>query len=104
IGRLLLNDFDVVDPTNLARQVLYRDADVGRRKVDAAHDALAQVNPHVELVRHDGRLDTAGLRTVMGGADVVLDCTDNFGTRFLLNEACVATRTPLVSGAALRFD
>ena len=104
VGRLLLNDFDVVDPTNLQRQVLYRDADVGRRKVDAARDALASVNPRVSLVRHDGRLDGDALRTIIDGADVVLDCTDNFGSRFSVNDACVATATPLVSGAALRFE
>ena len=104
VGRLLLNDFDVVDPTNLARQILYRDADVGKRKVDAAHDALAAANPAVELVRHDARLDAKALREVMAGADVVLDCSDNFGTRFSLNDACAATGTPLVSGSAIRFD
>ena len=103
IGRLLLNDFDLVDPTNLQRQVLYRDADIGRRKVDAACDALAAVNPGVALVRHDGRLDADALRTVIEGADLVLDCTDNFGSRFSVNAACVATRTNLVSGAAVRL-
>lgn len=104
VGRIVLNDFDLVDPTNLARQILYRDADVGKRKVDAAHDALAAVNPAVELVRHDARLDADALRTVIGGADVVLDCSDNFGTRFSLNDACAAVGKPLVSGAAIRFD
>jgi molybdopterin-synthase adenylyltransferase len=103
IGRLLLNDFDLVDPTNLQRQVLYRDADVGRRKVDAACDALASVNPGVSLVRHDGRLAADALRTVIEGADLVLDCTDNFGSRFSVNAACVATGTDLVSGAAVRL-
>ncbi|MEX0899528.1 MAG: molybdopterin-synthase adenylyltransferase MoeB [Gammaproteobacteria bacterium] len=103
VGRLLLNDFDLVDPTNLQRQVLYRDADVGRRKVDAASDALACVNPAVSLVRHDGRLDSDALRTVIDGADLVLDCTDNFGSRFTVNGACVAAGTRLVSGAAVRL-
>lgn len=104
IGRLVLNDFDVVDPTNLARQVLYRDADIGKRKVDAARDALAAVNPAVDLVRHDARLDAQALRDIVTGVDVVLDCSDNFGTRFSLNAACAATGTPLVSGAAIRFE
>lgn len=102
VGRLLLNDFDVVDPTNLQRQVLYADADVGARKVDAACAALKRANPGVELVRHDGRLDADALATVMRGADVALDCSDNFGTRFALNRASVVTRTPLVTGAAVR--
>lgn len=104
VGRMLLNDFDVVDPTNLQRQLLYTDADVGRRKVDAAHELLAARYPGVDFVRHDGRLDGRGLREVMAGADVVLDCSDNFGTRFSLNAASIATRTPLVVGAAVRLD
>lgn len=103
VGRLLLNDFDLVDPTNLQRQILYRDADVGRRKVDAAFDTLATVNPGVSLVRHDGRLDSDALRTVVDGADLVLDCTDNFGSRFTTNAVCVESGTRLVSGAAVRL-
>lgn len=103
VGRLLLNDFDLVDPTNLQRQVLFRDADVGRRKVDAAADALASVNPGVSLVRHDGRLDSDALRAVIDGADLVLDCTDNFGSRFTINGACVAAGVRLVSGSAVRL-
>lgn len=103
VGRLLLNDFDLVDPTNLPRQILFRDADVGRRKVDAACDALAAVNPGVSLVRHDGRLDSDALRSVIDGADLVLDCTDNFGSRFTINAACAATGTRFVSGSAVRF-
>lgn len=103
VGRLVLNDCDVVDPTNLQRQLLYRDADVGQRKVDTAAAALSVVNPGIQLVCHDARLDAAALGNIIAGADVVLDCSDNFGTRFSLNNACVAARTPLVSGAAVRL-
>lgn len=103
IGRLVLNDCDVVDPTNLQRQLLFRDADIGRRKVDAAKATLADVNPDVQLVCHDGRLDAEGLENVIRGVDLVLDCSDNFGTRFTLNGACAGARTPLVSGAAVRL-
>lgn len=103
IGRLVLNDCDVVDPTNLQRQLLYRDTDIGQRKVDAAREALAAINTGVQLVCHDGRLDAAGLHSVISGVDLVLDCSDNFGTRFTLNCACVEARTPLVSGAAVRL-
>ncbi len=103
VGRLVLNDFDLVDPTNLQRQVLYRDADVGRRKVDAAAAMLGTLNREVDLVQHDGRLDSEALRSVIAGADVVLDCSDNFGTRFLLNEACFKARKPLIAGAAVRL-
>ena len=104
VGRLVLNDFDLVDPTNLQRQVLYRDTDVGRRKVGAAAAMLATLNPAVHLVNHDGRLDSEALKNVITGANVVLDCSDNFGTRFLLNEACFKARKPLISGAAVRLS
>jgi adenylyltransferase/sulfurtransferase len=103
VGRLVLNDFDIVDPTNLQRQILYRESDIGRRKTDAAGATLAVMNAGTGIVIHDGRLDAAALRTVLAGVDVVLDCSDNFGTRFSLNSACVATGTPLVSGAAVRL-
>lgn len=103
IGRLVLNDFDLIDPTNLQRQVLYHDADVGRRKAEVAAAALREVNPAAGIVTHDGRLDAEGLRRVLAGVDVALDCSDNFGTRFALNTACVAAGVPLVSGAAVRL-
>lgn len=103
VGRLVLNDFDLIDPTNLQRQVLYRDADVGRRKTEAAAAALGAINPATGIVTHDGRLDTEALGRVLTGVDVALDCSDNFGTRFALNTACVAAGVPLVSGAAVRL-
>jgi len=103
VGRLVLNDCDIVDPTNLQRQLLYREADIGQRKTDAAAAALKHLNPDVQLVVHDGRLDAEGLDKVIRGVDVVLDCSDNFGTRFSLNSACVTAKTPLVSGAAVRL-
>lgn len=103
VGRLVVNDFDVVDPTNLQRQILFRDADVGRRKTDAAAAALAVLAPSLSVVRHDGRLDATALVEIVRGVDLVLDCSDNFGTRFSLNDACVTAGTPLVAGAAVRL-
>jgi adenylyltransferase/sulfurtransferase len=104
VGHILLNDFDNVDATNLQRQILYGEADVGRAKTDAATDAVARVNSGVEVVRIAERLQGEALEETVFGCDVVLDGSDNFGTRFAVNRACVATRTPLVSGAALRFE
>jgi molybdopterin/thiamine biosynthesis adenylyltransferase len=104
IGRLVLNDFDRVDETNLPRQILYTPEDVGALKVDAARKRLLALNPDVSVAVHAERLDGAALEAAVGDADVVLDGTDNFATRFAVNRACVARRVPLVSGAAVRVE
>jgi molybdopterin/thiamine biosynthesis adenylyltransferase len=98
IGRLVVADRDVVELTNLQRQILYRQGDVGRSKPDAAIAQLAALNPQVKLERSDDW--QAAIATV----DIVLDCTDNLPTRFAINQACVRARKPLVSGAAIRFE
>lgn len=100
IGRLILADRDRVDLSNLQRQILYRQSDLGRAKTEAARGQLAALNPQVQVVccdEHDWIPHLAE-------ADVVLDCTDNFPTRFAINAACVKARKPLVSGAAIRFE
>ena len=104
VGRLTIADADKVDLTNLQRQILYRTASVGAGKVDEAKRALAAVNPDVEIVALARRVDDASADSLVAGADVVLDCSDNFATRHVLNRACVKHRKPLVSGAAIRFD
>jgi molybdopterin/thiamine biosynthesis adenylyltransferase len=104
IGRLMISDFDRVDVTNLQRQVLYRQADVGRDKLAAAEHSLRALNPECEVDCLPGSLDDSGLLSAARQADVVLDCTDNFPTRFAINRACVKARKPLVSGAAIRFE
>jgi molybdopterin/thiamine biosynthesis adenylyltransferase len=104
VGRLVLNDFDRVDETNLPRQILYAPEDVGALKVDAARKRLLAMNPDVSVAVHAERLDGAALEAAVGNADVVLDGTDNFATRFAVNRACVARRVPLVSGAAVRVE
>jgi adenylyltransferase/sulfurtransferase len=104
VGRLVLNDFDRVDETNLPRQILYAPEDVGALKVEAARKRLTALNPGVEVVVLAERLDGAALEAVVGDVDVVLDGTDNFATRFAVNRACVIRRIPLVSGAAVRVE
>jgi molybdopterin/thiamine biosynthesis adenylyltransferase len=104
IGRLVLNDFDRVDETNLPRQILFGPEDVGALKVEAAKKRLTALNPEVEVVCLPERLDDAALATAIAGVDVVLDGTDNFAARFAVNRACVARRVPLVSGAAVRVE
>jgi adenylyltransferase/sulfurtransferase len=104
VGRLVLNDFDRVDETNLPRQILFTAADVGRLKVEAAWARLLALNPEVDVRRLPERLDETGLAAAVGSVDLVLDGTDNFAARFAVNRACVAARKPLVSGAAVRVE
>jgi adenylyltransferase/sulfurtransferase len=104
IGRLTIADADKVDLTNLQRQILYRTDAVGLPKVDAARATLAATNPDVELITLQKRLAGEDLRGLVAGADIVLDCSDNFSTRHAVNRACVEHAKPLVSGAAIRFD
>jgi molybdopterin-synthase adenylyltransferase len=104
VGTLTLCDADTVDLTNLQRQILFATADVGRPKVAAAKARLNAVNPEVRIATVEARVGPAELAPLVAAADVVLDCSDNFATRHAVNRACVAARTPLVSGAAIRFD
>jgi len=104
IGHLTIADPDRVDLTNLQRQILYSTHDVGSVKVQAAKRALLDLNPEVKIEAIEQRLEGIPLDQLVGAADVVLDCSDNFVTRHALNRACVAHGKPLVSGAAIRFD
>jgi len=104
IGRLTIADPDVVDLTNLQRQILYRVDSIGASKSESARAALNAVNPEVEVVPIALRLAGEALERAVGAADVVLDCSDNFETRHAVNRACVRQARPLVSGAAIRFD
>jgi molybdopterin-synthase adenylyltransferase len=104
VGTLLLNDFDSVDLSNLQRQLLYRSSDVGQTKIESAALNIKALNPECRVECFAQRLNDAELQTAVASADVVLDGSDNFGTRFAVNAACVSTGTPLVSGAAIRYE
>ncbi len=104
VGTIGIVDADVVETSNLQRQVVHGDADVGRAKTASAADAVARANPHVTVVRHDVRLDSSNALEILGGYDVVLDGTDNFPTRYLVNDACVLLGKPHVWGSIYRFD
>lgn len=104
IGRLILNDFDRVDSSNLPRQVLFTPEDVGKLKVDAAERRLHALNPEAAVETLPDRLDRAGVGDAVARADLVLDCSDNFATRLAVNRACVERGRPLVSGAAVRLE
>ena len=103
VGRLTLCDHDTVDFSNLQRQIIHRTATVGQPKVDSAQSALHEINPEVECIALPIRADEARLNELIAEADIVLDCSDNFATRYAVNRACHARRKPLVSGAAIQF-
>ena len=104
VGKLGIVDFDRVELSNLQRQVIHGTADVGRLKVDSARDAIRALNPDVEVTTWDDRLTSANALERIGVFDVVVDGSDNFPTRYLVNDACVLTGTPLVSAAIFRFE
>jgi sulfur-carrier protein adenylyltransferase/sulfurtransferase len=104
IGTLGLVDFDIVEVTNLQRQLLHGTRDVGRPKLDSARDRLHDVNPNVKLELHPTRLTAANALTIIRDYDLVLDGTDNFATRYLVNDACVLLGVPNVYGSIFRFD
>jgi sulfur-carrier protein adenylyltransferase/sulfurtransferase len=104
VGTLGLVDFDVVDLSNLQRQILYSSRDEGRSKLSAAVDRLRDLNPHVSLERHDRPFDAETGLALVQGYDVIIDGSDNFATRYLVNDACVIARRPNVYGSVFRFE
>jgi adenylyltransferase/sulfurtransferase len=104
VGTIGLVDFDVVDVTNLQRQVLHGTKDVGRPKLASARDRLRDVNPHVQVEGYETRLTSANALEILRGYDVVVDGTDNFPTRYLTNDACVLLGIPNVYGSIFRFE
>ena len=104
IGRITIVDHDTVDVTNLQRQIAHTLARVGRPKAESARDTIGAINPDVQVTPLVERADATRLDALVRGADVVVDCSDNFATRHAVNAACVAHRKPLVSGAAIGFD
>jgi adenylyltransferase/sulfurtransferase len=104
VGTIGLLDFDVVEESNLQRQVVHGEGDVGRLKVESARDAIARVNADVDVVLHPVRLDSSNALELLSAYDVVIDGTDNFATRYLVNDACVLLHKPYVWASIFRFD
>src|SRR6266446_723284 len=104
VGRLGLVDFDVVDASNLQRQIIHGTKDVGRPKIASARDRIEDINPHVEIETHDTKLTSANALNLFVNYDVIVDGTDNFPTRYLVNDACVLTGKPNVYGSIFRFE
>src|SRR5215208_1311063 len=104
VGTLGIVEFDTVDVTNLQRQVLHGTKDVGRSKVESARERIHDVNPHVQVIPHETRLTSDNALEIIRGYDLVVDGTDNFQTRYLVNDACVLLNKPNVYGSIFRFE
>lgn len=104
IGQITIYDDDKINLSNLQRQISYHTNDIGVDKVISTQDTLKRINPEVKVVAVKQRLQGERLMEEVKNADIVLDCCDNFSTRFAVNSACVKQKTPLVSGAAIRFE
>jgi molybdopterin/thiamine biosynthesis adenylyltransferase len=104
VGKLTLCDHDRVDLSNLQRQIAHRTSTIGQLKVESARAAILDINPDIACIAIPARIDTKQLADLVADADVVLDCSDNFATRYGINRACHAQQKPLVSGAAILFS
>ncbi|MGI1680122.1 MAG: molybdopterin-synthase adenylyltransferase MoeB [Cellvibrionaceae bacterium] len=104
VGCLHLADFDTVDLSNLQRQIIHETSDIDSLKVKSAAEKIAKINSNADVIAHTKKLIGDELNAVIESVDLVVDCSDNFSTRFAINQFCVNTKTPLVSGAAIRFE
>ena len=104
VGRIGILDFDTIEKSNLHRQVLYSEQDVGKSKADVARKRLLEINPNVSVEAHKVRLDSSNALEILGAYDIILDGTDNFPTRYLVNDACVLLGKPNVYASIFRFD
>jgi adenylyltransferase/sulfurtransferase len=104
VGRIGIVDFDVVDFTNLQRQVIHGTKDVGRKKLDSAAETMQDINPYVQIDKHETALTSENALEIIKDYDMVVDGTDNFPTRYLINDACVLLKKPNVYGSIFRFE
>ncbi|HTQ24465.1 MAG TPA: molybdopterin-synthase adenylyltransferase MoeB [Candidatus Binataceae bacterium] len=104
VGTLGLVDFDVVDLSNLQRQIIHATDRVGMLKTESAQESIQSINPGVKVIRHEVRLSSDNVMDIIKDYDVIVNCGDNFPTRYLINDACVLARKPLVDGAIFRFE
>jgi adenylyltransferase/sulfurtransferase len=104
IGTLGIVEFDTVDESNLQRQIIHGQSDIGKSKAQSAKAKIAEINPYVNVVTHEVRLDNSNVMEIFSQYDIIVDGTDNFATRYLVNDACVLLRKPYVWGSIYRFD
>ncbi|MFA4837371.1 MAG: molybdopterin-synthase adenylyltransferase MoeB, partial [Dehalococcoidia bacterium] len=104
IGKIGIVDSDVVDLSNLQRQIIHHGHDLGKAKVVSAAEAIADINPDVQVAQHQVRLTSENIMNIIADYDIVVDCSDNFPTRYLVNDACVLAGKPNIHGSIFRFD
>ncbi|WP_033824789.1 adenylyltransferase/sulfurtransferase MoeZ [Kitasatospora sp. MBT63] len=104
VGTLGIVEFDTVDESNLQRQIIHGQSDIGRSKAESARDSIKEINPYVEVILHEDRLDNSNVMEIFSGYDLIVDGTDNFATRYLVNDAAVLLGKPYVWGSIYRFD
>lgn len=104
VGTLGIVEFDTVDESNLQRQIIHSQRDIDRPKVDSAADTVKGINPYVNVIKHEVRLDSTNVMEIFAQYDLIVDGTDNFATRYLVNDACVLLNKPYVWGSIYRFD
>jgi adenylyltransferase/sulfurtransferase len=104
VGTIGIAEFDTVDESNLQRQIIHGQSDIGKSKAKSAQEKIAEINPYVNVVLHETRLDTSNVMEIFAQYDIIVDGTDNFATRYLVNDACVLLKKPYVWGSIYRFD
>ena len=104
VGTLGIVEFDTVDESNLQRQIIHGQSDIGKSKAQSAKEKIAEINPYVNVVTHELRLDASNVMEIFAQYDIIVDGTDNFATRYLVNDACVLLKKPYVWGSIYRFD
>lgn len=104
VGKLVLSDYDIVETSNLQRQIIHRNDSVGENKVESGRQTISSLNPDCAVETVSYQMEPEELKQVVESVDIVLDCSDNYPTRFDVNRACVETATPLVTGAAIRLE
>jgi adenylyltransferase/sulfurtransferase len=104
VGTLGIVEFDTVDESNLQRQIIHGQSDIGRSKAESARDSIKEINPYVDVIIHEERLDSSNVMPLFSQYDLIVDGTDNFATRYLVNDACVLLGKPYVWGSIYRFD
>ena len=104
IGTLGIVEYDTVDESNLQRQIIHGQSDIGKSKAQSAKEKIAEINPYVNVITHETRLDNSNVMEIFSQYDIIVDGTDNFATRYLVNDACVLLKKPYVWGSIYRFD
>jgi sulfur-carrier protein adenylyltransferase/sulfurtransferase len=104
IGTLGIVEFDTVDESNLQRQIIHGQSDIGKSKAQSAKEKISEINPYVNVITHEVRLDVTNVKEIFAQYDIIVDGTDNFATRYLVNDACVLLKKPYVWGSIYRFD